>query len=396
VVVLFWSRMGTPFIHTDGKTYQSGTQWELLDALGSQRAETLIYRRSEEKLFKSGDKAGQEQYELVQSFFQSDLFYEDGRIVRSVNDYKTPDDFRQRFEVHFEDLVFKLLKTLEHAPIRAAEPVPTPGIITIHSDPWPAERSPFPGLRAFAQSDADIYFGRGRETDLLTRRVANERFVAVVGASGSGKSSLVAAGLLPRLEANAISTISSGSQDWFVIDLKPGHDPFEALAESLMNVIPALAPSNPRKYAAELEEFAADLRAKPDRLTKTILHALQPEKAWAEVLLVIDQFEELFTLSPAEDAARFAASLMQASQCERLRVVVTMRDDFFHRANAYQDLSDLLQSGSFLFLQNSAAASFRSYPNSNRTPTTTSRSISTGYGWGCSLLTHSERCFSER
>ncbi len=110
VVVLFWSRMGTPFIHTDGKEYLSGTYWEMLDALHSKRAETIIYRRTDEKRFKSDDKDGIEQSERVKAFFRSELFYKDGHIVRGINNYETPDDFRQQFETHFEDLVLRLLE----------------------------------------------------------------------------------------------------------------------------------------------------------------------------------------------------------------------------------------------------------------------------------------------
>lgn len=348
VLVLFWSRMGTPFIHTDGKEYMSGTHWELLDALNSTRVETLIYRRTEEKLFTSDDKAGQEQYERVKAFFKSDLFYKDDRIVRGINIYASPDDFRQKFETHLEDIVVRLLRKLEGAFSRPADdPPPTSRMMTVEHELWPVGKSPFLGLRAFTEADADIYFGRGREIDLLTRRVASERFLAVIGASGSGKSSLVGAGLIPRLRANAISTNTIGSKDWLIVALKPGKAPFDALATALMDTVPALASSSPRTYARELEEFAADLREKPNRLAKTITQALKGEKVWAEVLIVIDQFEELFTLASVEDAAYFAAMLMETSHSDKLRIIVTMRDDFFHYANAYQDLSELLQSGSF-------------------------------------------------
>ncbi len=157
VVVLFWSRMGTPFVHTDGQEYMSGTHWELLDALNSTRAESLIYRRTEEKLFRSDDKDGQEQDERVKAFFKSDLFYKEGRIVRGINLYASPDDFRLKFETHFEDVVVRLLRRLDSAPPRPADPAPAPGIVTVERDPWPGDKSPFPGLRAFTEADADIY-----------------------------------------------------------------------------------------------------------------------------------------------------------------------------------------------------------------------------------------------
>lgn len=346
VLVLFWSRMGTPFIHTDGIEYMSGAHWELLDALNSTNTETIIYRCTEKKLFETSDMKGQDQYRKVQDFFASELFYKDTRIVRGINMYASPDDFRQKFETHFEDVVVRLLRKLENAPTRSVDIASSSGVVTIEREPWPLGKSPFPGLRSFTETDADIFFGRGRETDVLLRRIAAERFLAVVGASGSGKSSLVGAGLVPRLRANAISDDTTGSKDWFIVTLKPGKAPFEALAAALMDTLPTLV-SSPRTYARELEEFTTDLREKPDRLVKTISYALKGEKSWTEVLIFIDQFEELFTLASADDTTRFVAMLMDASQSPKLRVIVTMRDDFFHRANAYQDLSDLLQSGSF-------------------------------------------------
>jgi hypothetical protein len=346
VVVIFWSRMGTPF-NMDGTDYLSGTHYEMLDALNAKRPETLIYRRTERKLFEAADKAGQEQYERVQHFFNGDLFYEPDtkQIRRGVNVYSSPTDFREKFETHLEDVIVRLLTRQTPSP-SLIETLPTaPQVITIATQTW--EGSPFPGLRAFTEKDEPIFFGRGRETDALLQRVADARFVTVIGASGSGKSSLVGAGLLPRLRANAISGEHVGSKDWFMVRFTPGKQPFEALAAALMDMIPALAVENPRKYAAEMEEFARDLAAKPDYLRKTLNHALKNEKRWAEVLLFIDQFEELFTLAPTEMIAPFAALLADIATYERARVAVTMRADFYQRAVENHDLAELLQVGSF-------------------------------------------------
>ncbi|MDQ7034998.1 MAG: hypothetical protein Q9P01_09230 [Anaerolineae bacterium] len=90
---------------------------------------------------------------------------------------------------------------------------------------------------------------------------------------------------------------------------KPGTNPFEALAAALMESIPTLAVDNPRKYAQELDDFAQMLEEKPDRLAKTLQHALKNEADWAEVLLFIDQFEELLSLSPEKRRKPFAEML---------------------------------------------------------------------------------------
>jgi formylglycine-generating enzyme required for sulfatase activity len=354
VVVLFWSRMGTPFNY-EGKEFLSGTHWELLDAIDSPRAETVIYRRTDEPPFKVNDphfEAKHTQYKTVENFFQSDLFYApDGKIRRGINMYRTPDDFRLSFETHFEALVVDLLKRIEAQPspqVYRDEPqADSPNVVTVTTLDWDSSKSPFPGLHAFTEADESIFFGRGRETDALVKQIADSPFVSVVGASGSGKSSLVGAGLIPRLRTNAISNENTGSKDWYIVRFTPGNEPFMNLAAALMDTLPALQAANPRTYAKELDDFAASLQEKPDRLAVTLNQQLKHEKDWVEILLFIDQFEELFTLTPPHLREPFALMIAHAAQTARLRVVVTLRADFYHRAAEIQELAELLRDGSF-------------------------------------------------
>ncbi len=352
VIVIFWSRMGTPFTDTDGKKYLSGTHWELLDALNSP-AETIIFRRTEEKLFKSSEKKEQEQNEQVKAFFASDLFSRpDDSIVRGVNQYETPDNFRRDFEIFFEEQIVRLLQRYDEGE---TEPPPPPAsntaqalaeaknITTVTAQLW--DGSPFPGLRAFTEADAPIFFGRGRETDALVNQLADSRFVAVVGASGSGKSSLVGAGLIPRLKANGIE----GSADWLYARFTPGagKSPFEALVTALMDVVPSLAVADPFERDEKIEERANRLKEKPERFVSIVDHALKNSPAHVNLLLFIDQFEELFTLANADYATPFAAMLAGVAGCQRLHVIVTMRHDFYHRAVEIAELAELLRKGSF-------------------------------------------------
>jgi formylglycine-generating enzyme required for sulfatase activity len=354
VVVLFWSRMGTPFNY-NSREFLSGTHWELLDAIDSPRAETVIYRRTDEPPFKVNDtnfESKHAQYKLVEDFFRSDLFYApDGKIRRGINMYRTPDDFRQNFETHFEALVVDLLKKIEAQPspqVYQDEPAAdSQNIITVTTVDWPQSKSPFPGLQAFTEADESIFFGRGRETDALVKQITDSPFVSVVGASGSGKSSLVGAGLIPRLRTNAISNENTGSKDWFIVRFTPGNQPFATLAAALMDSLPSLQAANPRTYAKELDDFASNLQAKPDRLSITLSNVLKQEKDWIEILLFIDQFEELFTLTPPHLREPFALMVAYAAQTARLRVVVTLRADFYHRAAEIQELAELLRDGSF-------------------------------------------------
>ena len=90
--------------------------------------------------------------------------------------------------------------------------------------------SPFPGLRSFSREESDLFFGREGQSDELARKLGWSRFVAVVGTSGSGKSSLVRAGLLPSLESGCL--VIAGS-NWRFVDMRPGSSPIENLAAAL-------------------------------------------------------------------------------------------------------------------------------------------------------------------
>ncbi|MEL6526950.1 MAG: hypothetical protein AAFQ07_14695, partial [Chloroflexota bacterium] len=166
------------------------------------------------------------------------------------------------------------------------------------------------------------------------------------GASGSGKSSLVMAGLLPRL-ADSDAPAITGSADWHVVRFTPTENPLEAFADALMRGIPALDVADPIDYPERLDKLIDSIRAKPENLVRMLTHALRDDDEWVEVLLFVDQFEELFTLSDLTETAIFAEILDAIANSQRVRTVVTMRHDFYHKAveNAY--LAELLRGGSF-------------------------------------------------
>jgi WD40 repeat protein len=193
--------------------------------------------------------------------------------------------------------------------------------------------NPYRGLRAFQESDAPLFFGR----ESLVRRLLNRlweneeytRFLAIVGPSGSGKSSVVQAGLVPALRQGALP----GSENWFYAEFTPGIYPFQELA----NLIQSLAVTPPDNL---LERLQTDERAFSD-LLRTVL----PDKD-SEVLLVIDQFEEIFTLNADEKAAeKFIHALYMAlvDPQSRLRLVVTIRADFYDRPLLTPRISELVR-----------------------------------------------------
>ena len=186
-----------------------------------------------------------------------------------------------------------------------------------------ASPNPYKGLRAFDETDAADFFGRAELIDDLLARLARKdlrgRLALVVGGSGTGKSSVVRAGLLPRVRRGDVP----GSQDWFVTTMLPGATPFKELAASLRRV----AVADPGPVVDEL--------ARPGGIDAVVRRLLPPG---GELLLVVDQFEELFTSAPEPDQRRFLGSLMDAVDRvdSRVRVVATLRADFYDRPLAFQ------------------------------------------------------------
>jgi hypothetical protein len=359
-LVLFWKRMGTPFVDVDGTAYQSGTHWELMDALKSPQCETLIFHRTEKVLFDADDAASQDQYRKVKAFFSSEVFYKDGRILRGVNQYASPEEFRLKMQTFMEDVVLRILDRIKKKPLMPERPLPTiSNIITIQREEWPADKSPFPGLRAFDETDAPIFFGRGVETSELVKRVEASRFVAVVAASGSGKSSLVAAGLIPRLKANAISSGQTGSKDWRFVRFTPGRSGsvLGALFAALCDAFPEHAVSA-FMIAQEKRAFVESLTSNPKALID-ICEALLKEArvpAWAELVFFIDQFEELFTLVSKDEQQVMVALLDMIQTAQRLRCVVTMRSDFIAAAIDNPTLALLINQGNYMLAAPTAGA----------------------------------------
>jgi len=346
VIVILWSKMGTPFKY-NGVEYLSGTHYALLAALSNPQTETLIYQRTEEKLFKASDEDGIAQYKKVQSFLKSAQFDEptSGQIKRRVNKYSTPAEFKENIETGLAVVITRLL---ERHPTRSIPPSFDPQVPVIAAKKW--EGSPFPGLRSFKKLDAPIFFGRERETDELVRKVTESRFVAVVGTSGSGKSSLVGAGLLPRLEGNAINSETTRSKDWLLPDFERGKDwsglrftpgelgdnPFLALAAKLAPLVEATP-----------LELSLKLAQNPQEGIRLLTQALEGKPASAEVLVFIDQFEELFTRAKEDTLGPFCQMLSLLAEHPRMRVVVTIRHDFVHRAIEIPILAEMLNRGFF-------------------------------------------------
>ncbi|AUI60210.1 hypothetical protein B1H26_39665 [Amycolatopsis sp. BJA-103] len=199
----------------------------------------------------------------------------------------------------------------------AAETAPTAGrSVEDH------EGAPYVGLRAYGGGDAGRFFGRERLADDLLQRIGIQRFVAVFGPSGSGKSSLIRAGLVPRLTST-------------VLAFTPGAHPIEECA------IHFAAAAN-RTTGAVYHDLTGD----PRGLHRLVRQFLTAERSDGEIVIVVDQFEELFTLCHDErERSRFIAMLLTAAAADgsRCRVVIGVRADFYPRCALNPELAEALQ-----------------------------------------------------
>ncbi|HUU61039.1 MAG TPA: BTAD domain-containing putative transcriptional regulator, partial [Acidimicrobiia bacterium] len=199
----------------------------------------------------------------------------------------------------------------------------------VGQEPAPAGelRNPYKGLRAFGEADAPDFYGQDDLVEELVGAMAAHRLVAAVGPSGCGKSSLVRAGLIPALRVGRIP----GSEGWLFADLYPGADPFAALAEAL------------RSVAVQAVPDPSDPGWDPDGVAATVRGVLPPD---GELVLVIDQFEELFTLCPDEhERTRFMQVLLALARdpAARTRVVLTLRADYYGLPLEYRPFGEALR-----------------------------------------------------
>ncbi len=206
--------------------------------------------------------------------------------------------------------------------------------IILSAEELAALENPYKGLRAFTETDADNFYGRNALIQELFTRLSDtsdlERFLAVVGPSGGGKSSVVKAGLVPALRRGGLP----GSENWFVVDFAPGAHPWEEVESALLRV----AVNPPESLLNQLQEG--------DRGLLRAINRILPDDGETELVLVVDQFEELFTL--VEDEAireQFLNSLVTAvlDERSRVRVIITLRADFYDRPLQYVDFGDLLR-----------------------------------------------------
>jgi len=196
-----------------------------------------------------------------------------------------------------------------------------------------AVSNPYKGLRAFLEADAEDFFGREGLTRQLLNRLREsaeyDHFLAVVGPSGSGKSSVVKAGLLPALRDGTLPS----SENWFIVTMTPGSRPLDELEVGLLRMAAEIPP-----------DLMAQLQRDGHGLLRAAQLVLPAEND--QLLLVVDQFEELFTLTTDPTQARHFLNLIFQAVSDphsQVRVIITLRADFYDRPLMEPDFSALVQ-----------------------------------------------------
>ena len=210
--------------------------------------------------------------------------------------------------------------------------------------------NPFPGLRSFEEEEEHLFFGREKQIDELLAKLNKTRFLAVIGASGSGKSSLIKSGLLPALHSGFLSSAGSG---WRICTLRPGNDPIGNLAQAMCS---AEILGEAEITTASPQIIEAMLRRSDNGIGEAV-RQLAGHNA-LNLLIVVDQFEELFRFSKYEktenrdkrDSVSFINLLLAASQyvAVPIYVVFTMRSDFLGDCTGFRGLPEAINNGQYL------------------------------------------------
>lgn len=364
VVLILWSRLGTPlpeksgereYKGIDGRSPVTGTEWEYEDALAANRAkgapDLLVYRSNREPQISLRDpnkKALAEgQWNALETFW-SRYFQAGGVFLSAYHGFEDLEDFGDMLEAHLRQLI---RSRIEKGRIEAGADVRATWM-----------QSPFRGLSSYDFEHAPIFFGRGAaqlKAVEQTVRNANEgrAFLLVLGASGSGKSSLVRAGLLPNLFARGVA---DGAGLWRRVVFKPG----DADGNLFAGLVKALTENRVKEGIGlpELqgpgvthEQLEAALRRSIDdpsfvfapAIGKVTHEARADGRIMghenAKLALVLDQLEEIFT-DPAistEERNSFIRLIASLTKTGMVWVIGSMRSDFWHRAAASPDLVTL-------------------------------------------------------
>jgi len=345
VVCIFGERLGSElpldYARADGSR-RTGTEWEFEEALerargsADKRPDILVYRRR--KPLREAEGALElAQRQALDGFWKRWFLSEDGQYLAAFKRFDSPDHFAQLFAAN-------LRRWLDERERHAAWPVATQG-------------SPYRGLAAFDERHASVFFGRRRAVEQARARlvaVAQDRlpFLLILGMSGAGKSSLLRAGLVPRLMQPGATP---GVEAWRRLVLRPDElagDPVASLAQRLLapDVLPELGSSGDAaalaaRWRADPASAVEDLRAALKHCGEALARAGgHREPPPCGLLLALDQLEQILAW-PAAERAPFLALLRALLEARQLWLLATLRSDLYHLVQAEPDLARLKDAG---------------------------------------------------
>jgi WD40 repeat protein len=364
VVMILWSRLGTPlpeksakreYRGLDGRTPVTGTEWEYEDALEANRTkgapDLLVYRSNREPQISLRDpqkkQLAENQWSALEGFW-SRYFQSGGVFLSAYHGFEDLEDFGDMLEAHLRQLI---RSRIEKGRIEAGADIKATWL-----------QSPFRGLSAYDFEHAPIFFGRGAAQLKAVEQVvrnANEgrAFLLVLGASGSGKSSLVRAGLLPNLFARGVA---DGAGLWRRVAFKPG----DADGNLFLGLAKALVDDRVKEGAGipeilgpgvTIDQLENALRRSMDDpgfvFTPALARITQEARASGRIMghesaklaIVLDQLEEIFTDASisTEERNSFIRLISSLSKTGKVWVIATMRSDFWHKAAATPELVEL-------------------------------------------------------
>jgi hypothetical protein len=365
LVSIFWTRVGTELPADfarmpDGKPYPSGTAYELLTALEASKQKGIpdvyVFRKTADAALPTADaerrRQAQTQLDALEAFWSEWFKSEQGHFKAAFQTFASTDEF----ESQIGELLQQWLQGRHLLGPRLK---------------WPKEKgSPFRGLAAFEAEHAAVFFGRDRAIDEARRRLAavaasGTPFLLIVGASGSGKSSLGRAGLIPRLTTPGIvETVDI----WRAARMKPSDGqagPVWSLAAALFAALPGLAQSD----FPNADALADNLRRGGTAAARPIAGALariaeaaqrqrhSDQRLQPGLVLLIDQLEELFTQAVGDDErAAFAKAIKELVATGQVWCIATLRADLYEFMLKQPVLKAMKEAGASLDLGPPGAA----------------------------------------
>jgi hypothetical protein len=349
VIGVLWKRIGSElppdrFMRVDRTAYESGTVYEIETALAanyhSGRPSVYVFRKVQPVTY-SAERVDEEreQKEALDRWWARQFLDAAGHHIAASNSFGTTEEF----ETRLEDFLFDWLRQKGHIPSGPVWDIATQG-------------TPYPGLLAYDRDRASVFFGRRLAVEQAYEELlsANQRekgllTLFVIGASGSGKSSLLRAGLLPRLtELGALP----GVDLWRTATMSPAGDGIGALATRLYapDGLPELAKST----QPNAERWAKIALASPEAAVDSVIWALDrvgeaeclragaDRKLRADLLLTVDQLEEAFTNPEQKGFSRVLRALLESS---RVWLITALRSDCYAELQFDQDLLFLKRAG---------------------------------------------------